>query len=290
MTVNGFDVAGYQDTDYATSGVDFIFVKATEGTGYINPKHDAQVAHGRSHGLIIGHYHFVRPGSMSAQVDYFLDHARPQPHDMLCLDWEDPDVTGAQKDAFLKYLTAKTPQKSILYANRDFWLHRDSTSYCADGLWIADPSAPKGHPRVEHPWLFHQYSSAGGIDHNVGAFADRAALAAWTAGNHPSPQQEDDMPSAEDLWDADVIPAIQAGQPNANSDAATNKTWRAKYAQFAAVEAARGARAAAEAADKKLAALDAKVSAIHIPEIPTPQIDYAQLAAALIAAIASKEN
>jgi hypothetical protein len=66
-----------------------------------------------------------------------------------------------------------------LYANRDFWLHRDRTSYAGSGLWVADPSAPKGHPRVEHPWLFHQYSEAGGLDHNLGNFADRTALRRW---------------------------------------------------------------------------------------------------------------
>ena len=39
----------------------------------------------------------------------------------------------------------------ILYCNRDFWLHRDSTSFCADGLWIADPSAPEGQPAGRAP-------------------------------------------------------------------------------------------------------------------------------------------
>ncbi|NJP47274.1 glycoside hydrolase family 25 protein [Actinacidiphila epipremni] len=182
MTVNGIDVASYQSSDYATKGLDFVVVKATEGSGYVNPKHAGQVATARSHGLVVGHYHFARPGSVNAQADYFLAHAGAKPGDFLALDWEDAGVSNANKDAWLKHVKSKAPDhRVVLYCNRDFWLHRDTTSYCADGLWIADPSAPKGHPRVQHPWLFHQYSEAGGLDHNVGNFAGRAALRTWAA-------------------------------------------------------------------------------------------------------------
>lgn len=180
MTVNGIDIASYQSTDYSTSGLDFVLVKATEGSSYVNPKHAAQVATGRAHGLVVGHYHFVRGGSMTAQADYFLAHATPKAGDVLAFDWEDTAVSGPDKDAWLRHVQAKAPDhRVIMYSNLDFWLHRDSTSFCADGLWIADPSAPEGRPRIEHPWLFHQYSSAGGLDRNVGNFADPGALRTW---------------------------------------------------------------------------------------------------------------
>jgi hypothetical protein len=186
VTVNGIDVAAYQSSDYATSGLDFVFVKATEGHSYTNPRHAAQVATARAAGLLVGHYHFARAGSMSAQADYFLAHAGAKPGDVLAFDWEDTAVSGAEKDDWLRYVLGKAPgHRVVLYSNRDFWLHRDRTSFCASGLWIADPSAPKGRPRVEHPWMFHQYSEAGGVDHNVGNFADRAALHHW-AGSIPT--------------------------------------------------------------------------------------------------------
>jgi hypothetical protein len=193
VTVNGIDVAGYQPADYATSGLDFVFVKATEGHSYTNPKHAAQVATARTAGLVVGHYHFARSGSMSAQADYFLAHAGAKPGDVLAFDWEDTAVSGVEKDTWLRCVQAKAPQhRVILYANRNFWLHRDRTNYAGSGLWVADPSAPKGHPRVEHSWLFHQYSEAGGLDHNVGNFADRNALTAWA-------HMEDDMPTAQEI-------------------------------------------------------------------------------------------
>lgn len=201
MTVLGIDVARYQPDDYPTGGLDFVFVKATEGTSYVSPAHDAQVAHGRARGLVVGHYHFQRPGSPTVQAAYFLKHARPRPGDMLACDWEDTGVSCADKDAFIRAVQKTRPDlRTGLYANLAFWLHRDDTSFCGSFLWVADPSAPKGHPRVEHPWAFHQYSIAGGTDRNIGNFADRAALAAWAAGITPTPDvhEEDTMAISSD--------------------------------------------------------------------------------------------
>lgn len=191
MTLKGIDVSSFQSTEYSTAGLSFVIVKATEGTSYVNPRHAAQIAHGRANSLVVGHYHFVRPGSMSAQVTYFLRHAAPQAGDILALDWEDPGVPGEDKDRFIKDLQAAAPHhRVLLYCNRDFWLHRDHTSFAGDGLWIADPDAPAGHPHIEHPWLFHQYSEAGGIDHDLAAFAGKGALQTWAAKGGHAPAYE----------------------------------------------------------------------------------------------------
>lgn len=180
MTVKAIDVASYQSSRYDTDGQDMVVVKATEGTTYRNPKHAAQVGHGREHDLVVGHYHFVRRGSITAQADYFLNTARPAPGDVLALDWEDTAVSDADKDTFLYHLRGLAPRhRVILYCNRDFWVNRDRTAYAGDGLWIADPDAPAGHPRINHSWLFHQHGITGGIDRNLGAFEDRAALRTW---------------------------------------------------------------------------------------------------------------
>lgn len=182
VTVNGIDVASYQGTTYDTAGRGFVFVKATEGTSYANPHHAGQVATARSRSLVVGHYHFVRPGNMMAQVDFFLHTAGVRAGDVLALDWEDPGVSSADKDAFLRDLETKAPNnRVILYCNRDFWLNRDRTSYCAEGLWIADPGVSAGHPRIQHAWTFHQYGENAGVDLNVAVFSDEAALRGWAA-------------------------------------------------------------------------------------------------------------
>jgi len=189
VTIKGIDVASYQSTAYNTSGLAFVFVKATEGTTYFNPKYADQVAHGRKSGLTVGHYLFQRPGGVKAQANYFAAHAAVKPGDMVAVDWEDSGVTCAAKDSMIKALQTKYPKsRVVLYCNRDFWLSRDTTSFCGDGLWIADPGAPAGSPRVKHPWTFHQYGISG-ADLDVGNFASRAALDAWaTKGVTASPK------------------------------------------------------------------------------------------------------
>ncbi|MEE4541002.1 GH25 family lysozyme [Streptomyces sp. V4-01] len=191
MTVSGIDIASYQGTSYSTTGLGFVVVKATEGTGYVNPRHAAQIATGRRHSLVVGHYHFVRPGSMTAQATYFLQHAAARAGDVLALDWEDTGVTGAQKDAWIEHVQAAAPRNRVLlYCNRDFWLHRGPTSFAGDGLWIADPGAPAGRPRVDFHWTIHQYSETGGLDRDVANFANTAALRAWAAKGTPAPAHE----------------------------------------------------------------------------------------------------
>jgi hypothetical protein len=202
--IEGVDVSSYQPTNYDTSGLGFVFVKATEGTGYVNPVQAAQAATGRAAGLVVGFYHYLdSSASMQAQAQYFVSQCDSQAGDILALDWEETSVSGADKDAFLAAVKQLRPNhKLVLYCNTYFWTSLDTTSNCADGLWIADITAA-GQPRVQHPWTFHQYSDAGGIDRDVANFPSAAALRSWAAGSAPSPTptptpaptpQESDMP------------------------------------------------------------------------------------------------
>ncbi|MFD7994556.1 GH25 family lysozyme [Streptomyces mexicanus] len=179
MTVHGIDVSSHQSSSFDTADLDFVFVKATEGTSYVNPKMTAQAAHARAAGLVVGFYHFLRPGDMAAQARYFVEQACSVEGDPLWADWEDPGVSCADKDRFLsevKRLRGSTHRVG-LYVNQYYWLHRDITSNAGDALWIAD-YVTAGKPRIKAEWLFHQHTDKP-IDTNIGQFADRAALRAW---------------------------------------------------------------------------------------------------------------
>lgn len=183
--INGVDVSAYQADRGWEGGIDFAFTKVTEGLTYVNPRWVAQRDTMREAGLVVGYYHFARPGDMVAQADFFLSKISLKPGDVLAFDWEDAGVTNAQKDAWISYVQGKTSHRVVLYCNRDFWLNRDRTGFAGDGLWIATgpPSAyPAGFPGIKSPWLLHQYSTAGGLDHDVAQFSDRTAMAAWAGG------------------------------------------------------------------------------------------------------------
>lgn len=191
--IEGPDVASYQSPNFDTSGAAFVWIKATEGTTYTNPHMAGQLATARKAELVVGFYHFLHPGRVADQVAYFLKQAPEGAGDMLAVDWEKPPAgaaaTEAEKNQALHLLKGtKLFHKVGLYCNRDYWLTRDQSGTCGDFLWIADPGAPKGHPKVTHPWAFHQYGNPGGMDRNVANFASKAALLAWAKGApNPAP-------------------------------------------------------------------------------------------------------
>ncbi|MGW8377459.1 GH25 family lysozyme [Streptomyces sp. ODS28] len=181
--IRGIDVASYQPENYSTKGLDFVFIKVTEGRSYTNPKWVAQRKTGRDAGLVTGFYHFVRDGGMQAQADYFLSKINLVAGDILVLDWEDGAVSNGEKDDWIKYVQRKRPEhKVLLYCSVNFWLNRDTTSFPGDGLWIAHYNGNPGKPGIQHPWKFHQYTNHP-IDKNVGAFDTKADLKSWAGGS-----------------------------------------------------------------------------------------------------------
>ncbi|SCD36946.1 LysM domain-containing protein [Streptomyces sp. TverLS-915] len=181
--ITGQDWASYQPASPSTSGLDFALIKATEGTSYTNPRMASQAATARAAGLVTGFYHFLLPGNVQAQAEYFVRQAASVEYDLLVCDWESSahgSPSCAEKDQFLKAVQKLrgSNHRVLLYCNRDFWTNRDTTSFAADGLWIAEYNGKPGKPSIKAPWVIHQYTSAP-VDTNVAAFGSRAELRAW---------------------------------------------------------------------------------------------------------------
>lgn len=184
--ITGVDVSSWQPEGFPLvldgSPVDFAIIKVTEGEDYTNPKWKAQRDFARSRGLSVGYYHFIRPGDIVKQSDDFLATAQPAPGEHLWVDWEDAAVSCDQKDDFIHLVKEAAPQYRVgLYCNRHFWLNLDTTSFAGDALWIAHHAVPASYPDIESQWAIHQYSTEGGIDHNVARFADRQAMKDWAS-------------------------------------------------------------------------------------------------------------
>ncbi|GAA2619242.1 GH25 family lysozyme [Streptomyces axinellae] len=187
-----------------------MFVKATEGTSYTNPRMTKQAQRARAAGLVVGFYHFLRPGSMKEQARYFVEQAASIEGDPLWADWEDPGVSGSDKDRFLsevKRLRGKTHRVG-LYCNVDYWTRRDTTSNAGDALWIAQYNGRPGKPSIRAAWKFHQYTSSP-IDTNLGDFKDRAALAKWAGA------KLDDGPAERPVVDLSNLIAAARKDPGA---------------------------------------------------------------------------
>lgn len=287
MTIHGIDVSNYQSESYGLTGVDFVIVKATQSTNYVNPRHTAQVKRARDNGRVVGHYHFLVAGNVQAQAEYFLSHAAPKAGELLACDWETNPATGtlpstAEKDAFIRAVKKLRPDNRVLlYTGQNLWLGKDTSGYAGDGLWIAQYNGRPGQPAITAPWLIHQYTSTP-LDTNVANFASRAEMAAWAAGQEAEVALTDaEIQKVADavvakliagggvlegtdlsrIWGADVVPAARPPYNNPDYFKADGKTpdntaWTAGYTQQTQTEGIRETLARVKAVQAALAALD----------------------------------
>lgn len=208
--IQGIDIASYQHpngaainwTSVASSGVRTAYVKATEGTTYVNPYYAGDAAAAKRAGLFVGAYEFARPDSAdpAAQADALLS-AAPYGGDALTLppmlDLEAPypgsGVTGtcwglttarmsSWIQAFVAQIRARIGQPPLIYTTAGWWNQCTgaNSSYGSLPLTIANwSSGPGPLPAGWSKYTFWQYSSTGsvpGISGNVDLDAFNGSL------------------------------------------------------------------------------------------------------------------
>jgi lysozyme len=174
-TVDGIDVSHWQGAiDWAAvrgSGVDFAFIKATEGATYTDPQFARNWAAAGEAGVMRGAYHYFRPGTDPVkQAENFLRVARIGPNDLpAVLDVETSE--GLAGDALLRAVRTwletverATGKRPIVYTYPDFWNRYAAGSPGPYPLWIA--SYGRDQPLVPigwNDWTFWQYTSTGRV-------------------------------------------------------------------------------------------------------------------------------
>lgn len=141
---NGFDISSYQGGIVIKNVAgDFVIVKATQGTNYINPYMYTQVKQTRQAGKKLGLYHFANGGNYKAEADYFLRTANPYlKNAVIVLDYEGGAVSAGREPwakNWLDYVYAKTGIKPMIYMglsdeNIYNWRGYNVTKYA---LWVA---------------------------------------------------------------------------------------------------------------------------------------------------------
>ena len=185
--VEGIDVSHYETVDFAkvkASGVAFAIMKATEGTGYVDPTFASYYAEAKANGLVRGAYHFHRASSdPKQQIDHFLANVSPTAGDLpLILDVEDVNsgmsasAITANVLACLQYLEQKTGRKPMMYTGMWYWSGNMNNPLGFDKypLWMSSypaswasaqnhtacPSIPSDFPG----WVMWQYSDGSQSD------------------------------------------------------------------------------------------------------------------------------
>ena len=124
------------------SGIAGIIHKATEATGFADNMYAVRRGDATNVGLLWGAYHFLRPVSISAQVDFFLKIAAPDNTTLLALDHEDERVPLINAKEFLLRVEDAVGRKAVLYSGFLIkeQLGNSIDSYlAAHRLWLAQP-------------------------------------------------------------------------------------------------------------------------------------------------------
>ena len=192
MALYGYDLSTWQGVGTGDSAKDFVICKATEGTGYVDPKCDKHYQRAKGKGKLLGVYHFARPdlntgtNGAKAEAAYFINNVKGYiKQAILVLDWEQPGTTGQVSWAktWLDEVYRLTGVRPLIYMSASVVNGNNWSSISGNyGLWIA------GYPtqyNVKNPptpttgampykigawkfWAIWQYSSgAGTLDYNI---------------------------------------------------------------------------------------------------------------------------
>ena len=182
-TTTGIDVSHWNGTiDWQAvkqDGVTFAFMKATEGSDFVDSKFATNWQGAKAAGIVRGAYHFYRPKiDPIVQADHLVDTAGapalgdlPLTLDLEVLDGQPAADVAAGALAFLQRLEQRTSRVPIIYTSArvfDTELHTpDGFSHYA--LWDANwgVTCPNISTPTWSTWTFWQYTDKGklgGID------------------------------------------------------------------------------------------------------------------------------
>lgn len=203
--VHGIDASRWQGpVDWAmarANGVNFAFLKATEGGDLLDPEFRGNWRGARAAGVPVGAYHFwyfCRPAAEQAR--WFMAHVPRQPGALppvLDMEWTPfsptctlrppPEAVRAEARIFLDMIEAHYGQRPIIYSTPDFYATNEMWKLGPYDFWLRSVA---GHPRDVYAgrhWTFWQYTGTGRVPgvqgkSDINVFSGTPAeWAAWLA-------------------------------------------------------------------------------------------------------------
>nr|WP_321254522.1 GH25 family lysozyme [uncultured Ruegeria sp.] len=176
--VHGLDVSRWQDSiDWRTArsaGVSFVFIKATEGGDFADPRFNEHRQGAQAAGVPWGAYHyyyfcrpaaeqarwFIRNVPKGADLPHVLD-MEWTPHSKTCTLRPDGKTVRAEAEKFLNILERHYGRRPIVYTTVDFYQDTNISRLPKTEFWLRSVA---GHPRDVYPntiWRFWQYTGTG---------------------------------------------------------------------------------------------------------------------------------
>lgn len=179
--MNGIDISSYQaELNAGIVPSDFVFIKATEGTNYINPTWKEQAGQVTQANKLLGYYHFASTGNPISEADFFISVVKDYMGKViLVLDFEASAINtwgnvGARQ--FLNRVQEKTGITPMIYMSSEVTRQFNWTIISnTNALWVAQYASMTPTGYQSEPWTdgqgygawssaaIHQYSSSGSL-------------------------------------------------------------------------------------------------------------------------------
>ncbi|MBC7273996.1 MAG: lysozyme [Streptomyces sp.] len=187
--VQGIDVSHWQGainwTSVRNAGIQFAWIKATEGTSYKDDRFNTNYTNAYYAGVIRGAYHFARPNisSGAVQANYFASNGgawsrdnltlpgvldiEHNPYGAMCYGLSTTQMRSWINDFYNTY-KSRTSRDVVIYTTASWWNTCTGNWTGMSGkspLWVAhwtsasSPTIPSGFPT----WTVWQYTSTGSV-------------------------------------------------------------------------------------------------------------------------------
>mgnify|MGYP003571263330 CR=1 FL=1 len=186
MGLNGVDVASYQSKlkPSAMTTTQFVIVKFTQGTWYVNPYAEAQYSAAKAAGKLLGAYHYGEGGSATKEARYFAKILGSRVGECVPgIDWEgmQNSTFGSGKDVawcleFCDEFYRLTGVRPVIYMSKSVCRKYDWARVAKNyKLWCAQYGSNNATDYQDSPWTdsngfgawdgdsIRQYSSHGHI-------------------------------------------------------------------------------------------------------------------------------
>ncbi|WP_147332898.1 glycoside hydrolase family 25 protein [Archangium gephyra] len=186
--VQGIDISHYQpkvDWESVKTSASFVFVKATDSTGVVDPRFSSHWSGAKKAGLPRGAYHFFHPKyDVDKQVANFTQHLKSDPGELHpVVDVEEfkheyqsftCDQLVEKLQRFSQGVEKELGRKPMIYTNHQTWQLSfcDHPYFLDHPLWLAQYTNHAKEPKLPpgwKGWLFWQYSESGKVPGIPGA-------------------------------------------------------------------------------------------------------------------------
>lgn len=161
------------------SQAEAVIIKATEGTGYVNPFCDTDYQQAKKDGKPRGFYHYAKGGDPRAEAEYFYNHTKGYTRDGIpALDWESGGNAAWGDTSWCRHFVDRYHELSGIWPM--IYIQASAITQAANcasdcALWVAY------YPTNEYGWANERY----GYDAARYPIAPWKNITIWQYGSNP---------------------------------------------------------------------------------------------------------